>query len=92
METETTKEVLEATEWMIENKERYNIRILNISVGMLPSAKKEEKERLIAAMEQGMDTMGSWWSRRLATTARMPAVSPYLGILKTIITVGSSDG
>lgn len=69
---------------------RYNIRILNISVGMLPSAKKEEKDGC-SRQWSGHGTMGSWWSRRLATTARMPASVTIPGILKTIITVGSSD-
>ncbi len=85
-----TKEVLEATEWMIQNKERYNIRILNISVGMLPSAKEEEKERLIGAMERA-------WQSGIVVVAAAGNNGPDAGsvtipgICKTIITVGSSD-
>lgn len=85
-----TKEVLEATEWMIKNRERYNIRILNISVGMLPSAKKEEQERLIHAMERA-------WNSGIVVVAAAGNNGPDAGsvtipgICRTIITVGSSD-
>ncbi len=47
-----TSQVLKAIDYIIENREEYNIRILNISVGMLPSADEAEKENLIAAVEK----------------------------------------
>ncbi|MFQ7237607.1 MAG: hypothetical protein ACLRP8_00690 [Roseburia intestinalis] len=34
-----TKKVLDAVMWVKENRERYHIKILNISVGMLPGAR-----------------------------------------------------
>lgn len=47
-----TYQVLKAIDHVIENKEKYNIRILNISVGMLPTADEEEKKNLMQAVER----------------------------------------
>ena len=50
-----TRLVVSALKWLISNYEKMNIRILNISVGMLASARREEQEELLAAIEAVWD-------------------------------------
>ena len=40
---------------MLEHKDEYNIRILNISVGMLKNAREEEQVELIKLVEEVWD-------------------------------------
>ena len=42
-----TDQVKEAIEWLLSQKEKYRVRILNISVGMLKNAGEEEQVELI---------------------------------------------
>ena len=44
-------EVMKAFRWLLENQKRYHIRIVNISVGMLPQSDEREEERLINGVE-----------------------------------------
>ena len=50
-----TRQVKKAIRWMLEHKDEYNIRILNISVGMLKSAREEEQVELIKLVEEVWD-------------------------------------
>ncbi len=85
-----TEQVLEALDWLIKNRERYGIRVLNISVGMLNSAKKEEQQKLVEAVE-------AVWNNQIVVIAAAGNNGPNKGSItvpgmcKTIITVGSSD-
>ena len=59
MEMEIRKKYFDAVMWVKENRERYHIKILNISVGMLPGAGVEEQRKLyMRSMNCGMQ--GSW--------------------------------
>lgn len=85
-----TKQVKEAIQWMLEWKERYQIRILNISVGMLKNAKEEEQTELIKQVERV-------WDAGIVVVAAAGNNGPtensvtIPGICRSIITVGSSD-
>ncbi len=85
-----TKDVVQAMQWAIENRERYNIRIANISVGMLPHSKIQERGQLL----EWVDRM---WDSGIFTVAAAgnggPAGSSVTlpGASSTVLTVGSSD-
>ena len=85
-----TEQVRQAIFWMLEKKEKYQIRILNISVGMLKNAREEEQVELIKLVEQV-------WEEGLVVVAAAGNNGPMAnsvtipGICRSIITVGSSD-
>ena len=85
-----TKKVLEAIEWLLREKERYQIRLLNISVGMLPSAGKNEQRKLLEAVD-------CLWDEDIMVVAASGNNGPkensvtIPGISRKILTVGSSD-
>lgn len=47
-----TANVLAGMDWLLKNKEKYGIRLLNISVGMLKNAREKEKQELLDAVEE----------------------------------------
>lgn len=85
-----TKEVVRVLHWLMEHKEEYHVRILNISVGMLTTAREEEQKLLL-------DTMEEVWNAGIVVVAAAGNNGPkessitIPGMCKTIITVGSSD-
>ncbi|MCI8327624.1 MAG: S8 family peptidase [Lachnospiraceae bacterium] len=85
-----TDQVKEAIEWLLSQKEKYRVRILNISVGMLKNAGEEEQVELIKLVEDV-------WDAGIVVVAAAgnngPAENSVTipGICRSIITVGSSD-
>lgn len=85
-----TRQVRDAIYWMLDRKEQYDIRILNISVGMLKNAREEEQTELLKLVEQV-------WDEGIVVVAAAGNNGPtensvtIPGICRTIITVGSSD-
>lgn len=85
-----TSQVLKAIEYVVQNKEKFGIRILNISVGMLPDAKDSEKKNLMDAVEYA-------WDEGIIVVAAAGNNGPgrnsvtIPGQCKSIITVGSID-
>ena len=47
-----TSHVLEGMDWLLQNREKYQVKILNISVGMMASAGKNEQEQLLHAVDE----------------------------------------
>lgn len=50
-----TVNVVTGVDWLLKNKEKYKIRLLNISVGMLKNAGGREKQELLEAVERVWD-------------------------------------
>ncbi len=85
-----TKDVVRAMQWIIDNRERYQIRIANISVGMLPQSKSRERDQML----EWVDRM---WDCGVFTVAAAGNGGPSSnsvtipGASSTVLTVGSSD-
>lgn len=85
-----TEKVLEGLAWIVRHKDVYNIRILNISVGMLPSAGAREQKELLEAVND-------IWSRGIMVVAAAGNNGPkdntvtIPGISRKILTVGCCD-
>lgn len=82
--------ILKAIRWIIDHREQYNIRILNISVGSENTEVDEEKSILVQSVNAAWDNgivvvvaAGNNGPKRMSVT------SP--GISRKVITVGSSD-
>lgn len=84
------EDVLRALDWVIENKERYNIRIVNISVGTAKKELIDENSVLI----QGVNEV---WDHGIVVVAAAGNNGPTPksigapGISRKVITVGASD-
>lgn len=78
-------------EWVLQNKKRYDIRILNISIGMGENAGKERMEHLLALVDE------AWKSGLIVVCAagnsgpEAMTLSP-IGARKMVITVGCNEG
>lgn len=81
---------MRAFRWILENREKYNIRIVNISMGMEPK-QNEDGERYI------LGAVGLLWDMGIVVVAAAGNLGPAAGSItipglhKKIITVGSYD-
>lgn len=84
------EKVIRGIGWVLENRKKYNIRIVNISVGTLPHIENKEETELLKAVEE-------LWDAGLIVVAAAGNYGPkegtvtVPGISKKIITVGSSN-
>ena len=85
-----TKKVLDAVMWVKENRERYHIKILNISVGMLPGAGVEEQRKLLYAIDELWDA-GIMVVAAAGNNGPKENTVTIPGISRKVLTVGSSD-
>ena len=82
--------VLRAVDWISENRGRFGIRFLNISIGMMPQTKKEEQQSLVTAIQ-------ALWDMGICVVAASgnngPSASSVTvpGTIPELITVGSLD-
>lgn len=81
---------MRAFRWILENQEKYNIRIVNLSMGMEVAADERNKERV-------MRTVELLWDRGLVVVAAAGNKGPaegsitIPGVSERVITVGSYD-
>ncbi len=78
-------------DWILENRERYRIRILNISIGIGHIEKEERMQELIRAVDEA-------WDQGLVVVCAAGNMGPEamtispLGASKKVITVGCHEG
>lgn len=81
---------MRAFRWILENQEKYNIRIVNISMGMKPHTNENGERYILSAVEV-------LWKMGIVVVAAAGNLGPaeasitIPGLHETIITVGSSD-
>lgn len=82
--------VIKGLEWVIRNKETYQIRVVNISVGTIAKGEEDEECELVRAVNKVWDA-----GLVVCVAAGNNGPDPYSitmpGISRKVITVGSSD-
>lgn len=82
--------VLRGLEWVVRNKERYQIRIVNISVGAEAKEESDEEGELVKAVNDVWDA-GLVVCAAAGNNGPEPYTITAPGISRKVITVGSSD-
>lgn len=85
-----TEQVLAGIRWLRENGAAYNIRLLNISVGMLPNAGATEQRALLDAVD-GLWDAGIMVVAAAGNNGPRENTVTIPGISRKILTVGSVD-
>lgn len=85
-----TANVLSGVDWLLRNKEKYRVRLLNISVGMLKSAGGKEKKELLDAVEAVWDA-GIMVVTAAGNNGPKENSVTIPGISRKVLTVGSMD-
>lgn len=81
-------EVLHAIDWVIRNRDRYRIRVMNISVGMFMKVDSQEKTELLRGVEKAWDA-GIVVVVAAGNNGPKPMTITVPGISPKVITVGS---
>lgn len=82
---------LRGIRWILENQEKYNIRIVNISMGMERYSNRRGEEAILKAVEVLWD-MGITVVAAAGNLGPAPGSITIPGICKKVITVGASEG
>lgn len=83
-------DVLKGFEWILENKEKYNIRIANISVGANGKSEFECESKLVSGVNKLWDA-GIVVCVAAGNNGPSPQSITTPGISRKVITVGASD-
>lgn len=82
--------VMKGIEWVIKNKDTYNIRVLNISVGTVSKEEESEDCQLVKGVNEAWDA-GIVVCVAAGNNGPKPYTITTPGISRKVITVGSSD-
>lgn len=86
----TVGHVMAGIDWIIQNRKKYNIRVMNISVGTISKEPEDENCQLVKAVNAAWDA-----GIVVCVAAGNNGPAPYSittpGISRKVITVGSSD-
>ena len=85
-----TTDVLKGLDYVIRNKDRLGIRIVNISIGSIPKSNVKEKTRLIKGVEEAWDN-GLCVVVAAGNDGPTPMSVTTPGISRKVITVGSGE-
>lgn len=85
-----TKSVLEGIDWLLKNHIRYQVRLLNISVGMLKNAGEKEKKELLDAVDAAWDA-GIMVVTAAGNNGPKENSVTIPGISRKVLTVGCMD-
>ena len=87
----TIEHMVKGIEWVLQNRKKWNVRVLNISIGMGLSLKGNQKEELIACVENA-------WEQGLVVVVAagnagpLPGTLSPIGNIRKVITVGCHEG
>lgn len=84
------KDVISGLKWVLENKKKYNIRILNISVGTPAEKELDENSRLVRSVNEVWDS-GIIVVVAAGNNGPLPQSIGAPGNSRKVITVGASD-
>lgn len=85
-----TASVLAGMDWLLKNKEKYQVRLLNISVGMLKNAREKEKQELLDAVDAAWDA-GIFVTSAAGNNGPKANSVTIPGISRKVLTVGCMD-
>ena len=85
-----TANVLTGMEWLIKHKDVYQVRLLNISVGMLRNAGEKEKAQLLDAVDAAWDA-GIMVVTAAGNNGPKENTVTIPGISRKVLTVGCMD-
>ncbi len=83
-------DVLEGLQWVVDNKKRYNIRVVNISVGTASTDSMDEDSALVRGVNAVWDA-GIIVVVAAGNNGPKPKTISTPGISRKVITVGASD-
>lgn len=85
-----TNHVLAGMDWLLKYRERFQVKILNISVGMMAGAGKKDQENLLGAVEEAWD-QGIMVITAAGNNGPKENSVTVPGISRKVVTVGSWD-
>ncbi len=85
-----TESVVRGVHWLVEHQEEYRIRIINISVGMVLSARSEERIQLLKAVDYAWDS-GMVVVAAAGNNGPKQGSVTIPGVSRKVITVGCFD-
>lgn len=86
----STDRVLLALKWLKHNYQKYNIRLLNFSIGYLPNARFEEQKKLLDAIDE-LWNLGIMVITAAGNKGPREQSVTVPGISRKVLTVGACD-